>query len=81
MAAHVSGETLTVLTLLHVVFAELGITRIPTVVLSQCYCGCLSGPNFPTRVSYVPVFPAQLWEGHLLSDSSILEQKDYSSAK
>ena len=28
-------------TLFHVIFAELGITRILTVVLSQCYCCCL----------------------------------------
>lgn len=38
---HLWSDHVRTFTLLHVVFPELGITRILTVVLSQCYCCCL----------------------------------------
>lgn len=52
-------------TLLHVVFAELGVTRTLTVVLAQCYCCCLwRAPQLSNKSFLTPVLPASLWCFH-----------------
>lgn len=66
--------------LLHGVFAELGITRILTVILSQCYFCCLLESSLTLKQEF-PASPSCLPTCGVSITLLSLEQKDYSTAK
>jgi len=78
---HLWGDHGRTFTLLRVVFAEQGTTRILTVVLSRCYCCCLWRAPQLSNKSFLSSHLAWL-AGYDVSITLLsLEQKDYSTAK